>query len=421
MYGLMVGDTVSLMVTHENSSPPHPENAITLRENKETDYFSNWHWPVPAGEWRIVHGPCGFSGNAYNCGGYQEMCSFDIAPQPDAPKVMPVLAPYDGWVSFTGLLDEGDYPGVAASIEHYDGITSVYYQMTSVVVDTTQHVSQGDVIGYVDTSKDADSALHFFVQPNPVEHKCTPIMEVDFINEDKSTLASFNILWSMLTFTNPPPNLLNVLPPVIVNDVAEKYDTHIRITPNQRANIWIMLIGKLKNTRRILNGTDKPNSPIKQTEEGTLFKVSIDSYGSRAGYYPANFWPQTPSANNLSFSLGYEITRPINLIPNNGILKGRPKILQPLHLSKWNETPTFCWNAYEGAEKYFVDYRVRIAGDYQVDSHWMTDTCWHPRVQLPRGSYVWKVIARDEQGYMTPLHQMLSTFRIVSRFNLEKE
>ena len=140
-----------------------------------------------------------------------------------------------------------------------------------------------------------------------------------------------------------------------------------------------------------------------------------------AGYNATYFFPDTPQANGLSFWLYFEVTRPINLIPNNGVLAESPKVIAPTNQSKWKETPEFCWEAPVNGEKSPIKYLVRIIGANQLYSGWIADTCWHPATPLPTGSYTWKVIAKDKRGYMNPPNQNPYTFKIISRLMMDYE
>jgi hypothetical protein len=61
-----------------------------------------------------------------------------------------------------------------------------------------------------------------------------------------------------------------------------------------------------------------------------------------------------------------------------------------------------------------IEFRVKIAGPYNVDSDWISDTCWLPP-DLPAGSYIWKVLERDARGYMNRPNQYPFAFIITGQ------
>ncbi len=376
--------------------------------------FDQWHWPVPAGEWQIARGPCGETGQTHNCNYYEERCSYDIAPKTGSSKVIPILAPYGGRIIFSGQRASASYPGSALVIEHPDGRMSVLYQITKVVVGIDQHVDQGEVVGYIDTSKRADATLHFFVQPNPVARNCIIIENLDAIKAEKNVLVSYNKDWSQIIFTNPPQELLDTLPPIEASNVGEILDTHIRLTPNQRANLWVLLTGILSDSSSLRGPTGQLSTLIRRTQEGALFKVSLESFSSVAGYYKRLTFPDSPHANLNSFRLQYEVTESVNLTSANSVLMVAPEIIRPSSYSFWKTTPLLCWSMPENVGKEPIEFRVKIVGPSNVDSDWISDTCWLPP-DLPAGSYVWKVLERDARGYMNRPNQYPFAFIITGQ------
>src|SRR3989338_5810598 len=59
--------------------------------------FSDWHLPVPAGNWRISRGPCNSPWPYdHQCGYYEDACALDLIPAEGSMANVPVLAPQAG-------------------------------------------------------------------------------------------------------------------------------------------------------------------------------------------------------------------------------------------------------------------------------------------------------------------------------------
>src|SRR5260221_5402214 len=136
--------------------------------------FSDWHFPVPAGDWLISRGPCGGRGlYTHQCGYFEDECAFDLTPLTGSMLSVPVLAPQAGQVFFLGTRTD---TGLAVLLRHADGRISALYHLSKIVVGLDQSVTQGQVIGYAgDTGSSTRPHVHFDVQPNAVERTCLPL------------------------------------------------------------------------------------------------------------------------------------------------------------------------------------------------------------------------------------------------------
>lgn len=360
--------------------------------------FEGWHWPVPAGEWQLSNESCNPTADPNECLGFEDKCSYEISHQVGSPSIAPVLAPSRGQIIFAGKRNHPNFPGQAILIEHDDGKTSSLYQLTEIVVQLDQEVEQGEVVGYFNSSPDNGLPLHFFVRPNPVTRECLPIDNLDAIKPEKNTLISNNKKWAELVFTNPPQTILDFLPPLTVQSVGTEIDTRIRITPNQRATIWVLLTGSLADTTRLNGPLGEPSTVIRQTNDGPLFRVHLESFGRLPGSYRRLTFPNSPQANELSFRLNFVITDSINLAASDSVLMTNPEPISPPSYSTWGSSPTLCWKPPQSVDEKPIRFRVKIAGKLNADSGWIQSHCWQPP-ELPSGLYYWKVIMLDANGF----------------------
>jgi murein DD-endopeptidase MepM/ murein hydrolase activator NlpD len=82
------------------------------------------------------------------------------------PEGTPIVASRSGTVTIARYSNSA---GFYVSINHGDGFSSVYMHMTHYVVSVGQHVSQGQLIGYMgSTGISTGSHLHFGISQNGV-------------------------------------------------------------------------------------------------------------------------------------------------------------------------------------------------------------------------------------------------------------
>src|SRR5688572_22623456 len=173
--------------------------------------FTDWHLPLPAGEWVISRGPCG-SGSGFNhqCGYFEDECALDLISAAGSMENVPVLAPQAGQVFFMGTRTDS---GLALLLRHRDGRVSALMHLARIVVAPDQLVTQGQVVAYAGNSGSSGRAhLHFHVQPNTVERTCLPLYGLDDIDIFKATATSRNLAWPALSLPDPPAGLPAWLP-----------------------------------------------------------------------------------------------------------------------------------------------------------------------------------------------------------------
>lgn len=372
--------------------------------------FADWHWPLPAGDWRIDRGPCGApTPNNHTCDYYEHKCGFDLAALTGDTEHTPVLAPLGGRVVFLGNRPS---TGIEVLLEHNDGRISALYHLSKAVVEVDQQVQQGEVVGYIGHTGASRSRLHFHIQPNVVTRQCIPIEGLDAINYPTATITSHNTDWKQLVLVNPPQPLLDRLPPVEVSDVAMIAPTQLSLTLNQQATLWVRLSGILSDTTTLRYSAGILSTVLERTPDGPLFKVLFESFDARTGQFPRNIWPNSPQANRLSFGLSYTIKPSINLVPANSVILLNPTYMSPTSYSRWKDTPQLCWSV-PGRDSYqSLEFRVHITGPQNVTSEWLPEQqCWQPPI-LPKGVYFWKVVVRNEFGYMNRPNQRPLAFSI---------
>lgn len=95
------------------------------------------------------------------------------------PSEVPILASCDGDVIYAAY--EAGGAGNTATISGADGWQSRYHHMSRYVVHQGQRMSQGDVVGYCDsTGASSGPHLHFEIRPTPSETTDPiPILEAD--------------------------------------------------------------------------------------------------------------------------------------------------------------------------------------------------------------------------------------------------
>ncbi len=288
--------------------------------------FSDWHWPLPAGDWQIDRGPCDSPlANNHGCDNYEERCAFDFSAIVGESENTPVLAPQSGRVVYVG---QRLNTGIEVMLMHPDGRVSALYHLSKAVVEVDQYIEQGQVVGYTGHTGTTKSRLHFHVQPNAITRQCLPIQGLDEMDYPSATITSFNTSMEHLMLVNPPQPLLNRLPPVVVSDVATTTSTPLAISQNQQAILPVQLTGIISDTT-ILNGGGF-STILTKTVDGPLFKVLFKSYSSQTGQFLQRMYPNSTNSRELSFSLIYTIVPFINMSPSmNGIVLPHPKLHKP--------------------------------------------------------------------------------------------
>ena len=165
--------------------------------------FSEWHLPLIAGEWRISRGPCNsVAPFRYSCDYYENSCAVDFMPISGSMQNVPVLAPQDGWVFFSG---ERKDAGTSLMLEHPDGRVSSFMHLARIVVASNEFVTQGQVVGYAGKTGNSNKPhLHFHVQPNAVQRECLDLKGLDEIDYEQMRAISKNLRWADLILADPP-------------------------------------------------------------------------------------------------------------------------------------------------------------------------------------------------------------------------
>jgi hypothetical protein len=88
-----------------------------------------------------------------------------------------------------------------------------------------------------------------------------------------------------------------------------------------------------------------------------------------------------------------------------------PEFVSPQSFASFSAAPRLCWTISPSAGPPPLRFRVLVVGASAADSGWIADTCWQPP-PLAVGTYYWKVLARDAQGYMNRTNQRPSAFII---------
>ena len=167
--------------------------------------FSDWHWPLPAGDWQIDRGPCDSPlANNHGCDNYEGRSAFDFSAIAGESENTPVLAPQSGRVVYVG---QRLNTGIEVMLVHPDGRVSALYHLSKAVVEVDQYIEQGQVVGYTGHTGTTKSRLHFHVQPNAVTRQCLPIQGLDEMDYPSATITSFNTSMEHLMLVNPPQPL----------------------------------------------------------------------------------------------------------------------------------------------------------------------------------------------------------------------
>ncbi len=128
--------------------------------SNNNDYFVGGNWIAPC-SYVYVSSPFQAEGRLHPVLGYvRPHNGIDLA----AYEGTPIYATRGGTVT-TATYDSG--AGYYVSINHGDGFSSIYMHMTHYVVSSGEHVSQGELIGYVgSTGLSTGAHLHFGISKN---------------------------------------------------------------------------------------------------------------------------------------------------------------------------------------------------------------------------------------------------------------
>ena len=142
-----------------STSVPATNNNSSSNDDDD-DYFIGGDWLVPC-SYVYVSSPFQAEGRLHPVLGYvRPHYGIDLA----AYQGTPIYATRGGTVT-NASYDGGS--GYYVSINHGDGFSSVYMHMTHYVVSAGEHVSQGEVIGYVgSTGWSTGAHLHFAISKN---------------------------------------------------------------------------------------------------------------------------------------------------------------------------------------------------------------------------------------------------------------
>jgi len=374
--------------------------------------FSDWHFPVPAGDWLISRGPCGSGGLfQHQCGYYEDECAVDLIPVAGSMQSVPVLAPQAGTVFFLGTRFD---TGLSVMLQHADGRISAMDHLSKVVVGLDQRVAQGQVLGYAGNTGDSGRAhVHFDVQYNAVERSCLSVAGIDEANLLRMTIVSHNLPWSALVLPDPPPNLPAWLPLVGVPADAPSalLPSKIVLSPSATASVPIAVASAFLGTQAV-TFAGQPLTPTLETNDYTLFSLPLKA-PSAIGDYQNNieFWVGGPVTGSPPVTLSYSVRQPADTSAAAGLVAIYPQLVGPPDYSDQATTPQLCYSEPDSAGVAPLSYRVMITGPAQTDSGWISTTCWTPP-ELPAGLYYWKIFVRDALGHMSRTNDHPHVFRI---------
>jgi hypothetical protein len=372
--------------------------------------FSNWHLPVPAGEWLVSRGPCNaLTPFDHNCIYYEERCAIDLIPVLGSMENMPVLAPQAGQVFFMGTRDDA---GLTLLLLHSSGRVSGFMHLSRIVVGPDEAVTQGQVVAYAGHTglSSGNPHLHFFVQPNAVERDCLPLEGLDEIDYLLGKARSHNLKWEELILPDPPQSLIDQLPPLTASQVGVRLSTHILLSLGSSIRVPLVLTGTLTSTLYLQCACAKL-TPIERTDAYVLFRVPLTALS------PGDFAPpifphtKTQTSNQLAIRLHYRVRLKPDTRGSRGILLINPSLVSPSSYSRFDQPPELCWSLHRTAGQAPFEFRVVVVGPKPADSGWLNDTCWQPP-NLSSGTYYWKVFVRDARGYMNRTNQRPFAFVI---------
>lgn len=374
--------------------------------------FSDWHFPLPAGDWLISRGPCGGRGlYAHQCGYFEDECAFDLTPVVGSMLSVPVLAPQAGRVFFEGTRADA---GLAVLLQHDDGRISAMMHLSKVVVGLDQRVAQGQVIGYAgSTGSSTGPHVHFDVQANAVERSCLPLTGIDEMDVHLMTVHSRNLAWQSLVLPDPPPTLPAWLPLVGVGDdpPGAVVPARVVLAPSTHASVPIAVANALLGSQSLYYD-GAPVSPTAATNGYTLFSLPL-SAPSEPGDYQASleFRVAGPVTGSPPVTFNYSVRELVDTRAAGGLVWINPRLVGPPDYSIFRATPRLCYTEPALAGPAPLTFRVMVSGSAPADSGWMSADCWTPPA-MPPGTYFWKVFTRDGQGHMNRTNDRPHIFKI---------
>jgi hypothetical protein len=373
--------------------------------------FSDWHLPLPAGDWLISRGPCGGAGLfTHQCGYYEDECAIDLTPLSGSMLSVPVLAPQAGRVFFMGTRTD---TGLALLLEHDDGRVSALMHLSKVVVGIDQRVTQGQVIGYAgNTGSSTRPHLHFDIQPNAVERACLPLTGLDGYNPSQTVVKSHNLAWSELVLADPPLVLPAWLPLASGGASAGVlFPALVVLAPGAQANIPVAVANNVLGGQSVYYSGHELSATL-TTDTYTLFSLPLTA-PRQAGDYQGQleFRVAGVCAGGPPVSFDYAVQEPVDVSAGAGLVFINPIVVGPANGSLFSKSPRLCVSEPAVAGQAPLSFRVMLAGAGQADSGWIADDCWTPP-PLGTGTYFWKVFVRDARGYMNRTYVRPTVFKI---------
>lgn len=383
-------------------APFHP--AASAQAPFPTD-FSDWHLPLPAGDWVVTRGPCGVGQFHHQCGYYEDHCAVDLTSALGSMEGVPVLAPQDGRVFFMGTRADS---GLALMLEHADGRISAMLHLSKIVVAPDQRVTRGEVIAYAgNTGSSGRAHLHFHVQPNAVERECVPLVGLDEINPQKAVAWSKNLPWSALTLVEPPVGLPDWLP---LTEPGSGLPHGLVMPPLGRAQVPLVLpAAQVASADAFYAG--RRLTPTAQTTALSIFSLPLVAPRSVGEYQRLVVLRPRSGGTSTTLSLSVAVRPAVDASAGEDIVYISPTFDGPANYSQHSSVPRLCWTVPLSAGQPPLTFRAMIVGPGAADSGWITDSCWQPP-RLPAGLYHWKVFVRDGAGYMNRTNQRPFVFRI---------
>ena len=365
--------------------------------------FSDWHLPLPAGKWGISRGPCQSDARfRHDCRYYEERCAVDLVALSGSPEHVPVLAPMAGQVFFMGTRSDA---GLMLMLRHADGRVSAYMHLSQIAVGLDQRVAQGQVIAYIgSTGSSGNPHLHFDVQPDAVQRECVPLDGLDQLHFGAGWAVSYNLPWSQLTLPEPPAGIPSWLPTLATSGTVTAGQAvlpeGVEISPTASITLPVAAAADVDG----LNAGGLALAPVANANGAVWFKLPLTA-PAEVGTYAETV---QPTSGGQAAGPGAVLTVTVRPAPDtspgfNAILIN-PVFVSPPDWSKLRDAPNLCWSEDARAGQAPFEFRVMVAGTAEVDSSWMTGTCWRAP-SLPSGTYFWKVFVRDARGFMNRTNQ----------------
>jgi hypothetical protein len=367
--------------------------------------FSDWHLPLPAGDWVVTRGPCGVGEFSHQCGYYEDHCAIDLTSPLGSMENVPVLAPQDGQVFFMGTRADS---GLALMLEHADGRISAMLHLSKIVVGPDQHVTRGEVIAYAgNTGSSGRPHLHFHVQPNAVERTCVPLVGLDEINPQKAAAWSKNLPWSALTLVEPPVDLPDWLP---LTEPGAGLPLGLVLAPLGQAQVPLVVSAEQLAASHVYYA-GRRLTPVVEAPSQSTFRLPVVAPRWAGDYQRLVLLRPRSGGTSTSLRLKVTVRPQVEAGAGAGIVYISPAFASPANYSLHASAPRLCWTLPAVAGEPPLTFRALVVGPRAADSGWITTTCWQPP-RLPAGSYSWKVFVRDGLGHMNRTNQRPFVFRI---------